>query len=110
MILTLEDWFIFSPSVAEILNNHVQRLLVERGVAEQVMTEMPFTIASAHEFEVASHVIAQVGIAALMGKKISGQHRSWSLLPFLRDQFSMEMRKVNWAIFETDWNRLLLQK
>jgi hypothetical protein len=52
MILTLEDWFIFSPRITEILDNHIQRLLTERGVSEQVMTEMPFTIASAHEFSV----------------------------------------------------------
>ena len=27
MILTLEDWFIFSPRITETLNDHVRRLL-----------------------------------------------------------------------------------
>src|SRR5262249_44366048 len=75
LLLTLEDWFIFSPRVTEILNSHVQRLLTERGVSVNVMSEMPFTIASAHEFETASQVIAHVGITAVMGKKTSGEHR-----------------------------------
>lgn len=107
MVLTLEDWFIFSPRIIENLNNHVRRLLGEHGISEQVLTEMPFTTASAHEFEVASQIIAQVGINGLMGKKTSVEQRSWSLLPFMSDTFSAEMKQVNWTIFEADWNRLL---
>ena len=107
LILTLEDFFIFSPSVVDILNKHVRRLLHERGVSEQVLTDMAFTIASAHEFEAASQVIAQVGVDALMSKKTSLEQRSWSLLQFMRDHFADEMERVNRALFEVDWNRLL---
>ena len=107
LILTLEDWFIFSPSVVDILNKHVRRLLHERGVSEQVLTDMPFTIASAHEFEAASQVIAQVGVDALMSKKTSLEQRSWALLQFMRGHFADEMKRVNWTIFEADWDRLL---
>jgi len=107
LILTLENWFIFSPSVVDILNNQVDRLLHERDVSEQVLTDMPFTIASAHEFEAASQVIAQVGVDALMSKKTSLEQRSWSLLQFMRDHFADEIERVNWMIFEADWNRLL---
>ena len=110
LVLTLEDWFIFSPRVVEILNNHVRRLLGQRGVPEQVLLDMPFTIASAHEFDAASQVIAQVGIAALMRKKTSIEQRSWSLLPFMRSHFPNEMKKVNWMIFEAQWNGLLPEK
>ena len=107
LILTLEEWFIFSPSVVDILNKHVRRLLHERGVSEQVLTDMPFTIASAHEFEAASQVIAQVGVDALMSKKTSLEQRSWALLQFMRGHFADEMKRVNWTIFEADWDRLL---
>lgn len=107
IILTLEDWFIFSPQVVGILNDHVRRLFHEKSIPENILTGMPFTIASAHEFEAASQVIAQIGIATLMRKKTSPEHRSWSLLPFMRDHFTNEMKGVNWTMFEADWNRLL---
>ena len=94
----------------DILNKHVRRLLNEQGVSEQVLTDMPFTIASAHEFEAASQVIAQVGVDALMSKKTSLEQRSWSLLQFMRDHFADEIERVNWMIFEADWNRLLAPK
>ncbi len=106
LILTLEDWFIFSPTVVNILNNQVGRLLHERDVSKQVLTDMPFTIVSAHEFEAASQVIAQVGVDALMSKKTSLEQRSWSLLQFMRGDFAGEMERVNWTIFEADWNQL----
>jgi hypothetical protein len=38
LILTLEDWFIFSPRITEILNKHVRRLLVDQGISEDLLT------------------------------------------------------------------------
>jgi hypothetical protein len=61
LVLTLEDWFSFSPRVAEMLSEHVCRLLADAGIPNTVLEDMPYTIASAHEFEITSQVIAQVG-------------------------------------------------
>jgi hypothetical protein len=107
MILTLEDWFIFSPRITETLKNYVVRRLVEHGMSEQVATDMPYTVASAHEFEVAIQIVAQVGIHRLMNEKTSSEERRWSLLPFIRERFADEVKRVNWTIFEKDWNQLL---
>lgn len=107
LVLTLEDWFIFSPRVDEMLHTHVVRLLADAGIPEQVLEEMPYTIASAHEFEIASQVMAQVSISAVMAKKTTGGERRWSLLPFINNNFSEEMRRVNWRLFADDWARLL---
>jgi hypothetical protein len=106
LVLTLEDWFIFSPRVDEMLNNQVCRLLADAGIPEQVLDEMPYTIASAHEFEIASQIITQVGISPLMAKKIATGQRRWSLLPYITNNFREEMRRVNWCLFADDWARL----
>jgi hypothetical protein len=108
LVLTLEDWFIISPQIDAMLHRHVCRLLADAGIPEQVLGEMPYTIASAHELEIASQVIAQVGISPVMAKKTeSGQHRSWSLLPFITGNFSEEMRGVNWRLFADEWGNLI---
>jgi hypothetical protein len=106
LVLTLEDWFIFSPRVDEMLNRHVCRLLAKASIPEQVLGEMPYTIASANEFEIASQIIAQVGITSLISKKMATGQRGWSLLPFITDNFREEMRRVNWRLFADDWARL----
>jgi hypothetical protein len=42
-----------------------------------------------------------------MSKKTSLEQRSWALLQFMRGHFADEMKRVNWTIFEADWDRLL---
>jgi hypothetical protein len=108
-VLTLEDWFVLSPRVDEMLNQHICRLLTDADIPQQVLEEMPYTIASVHEFEIASQVIAQVGISAVLGKKTTapGQQRHWSLLPFIANDFKEEMRQVNWHLFADDLARLI---
>jgi hypothetical protein len=108
LVLTLEDWFILSPRIDEMLNENVRRLLADAGIPGEVLEEMPYTIASAHEFEIASQVIAQVGVFTVMAKKTKpGQQRSWSLLPFITENFSEEMRGVSWRLFADEWAGLI---
>ncbi len=106
LVLTLEDWFIFSPRVAEMLRKHVCVLLANAGIPNTVLEEMPYTIASAHEFEITSQVIAQVGIFPVMSKKTAPERWRWSLLPLAKNEFREEMRNVNWRLFADDWARL----
>jgi hypothetical protein len=107
LVLTLEDWFILSPRVDQMLNKHVCRLLADAGIPEQVLGEMPYTIASAHELEIAIQVLAQVSISSVMAKKTAAEQRSWSLLPFITGKFGEEMRRVNWRLFADDWAKLM---
>jgi len=107
LVLTLEDWFIFSPRISEMLVKEVRRLLAKHGISEQVLSDMPFSIAAVREFEAGIQVIAQVGIGAVMDKKTRGDKRSWSLLPFIGDSFPNEMKNVNWRLFVEDWDKLL---
>ena len=107
VILTLEDWYVFSPRVSEKLRGHVERLSTAAGIPEATFEKMPWTVASTHEFEIASQVIAQVGIHAAMSVKVGSEHRDWSLLPFVQWKCTHEMERVNWRLFAADWARLL---
>lgn len=107
LILTLEDWFIFSPRVNEMLDKHVQQLMEKAEIPRRLLEEMPYTIASSHDFEITIQVIAQVGISAVMKKKVASDHRWWSLLAFVRDAFEDKMSNVNWRLFFEEWDDLL---
>jgi hypothetical protein len=72
-----------------------------------MLEQMPYTIASVEEFEIASQVIAKVGINAVMAKKVARGHWGWSLLPFLRAEFPAEMERVMWRLFAEDWSALI---
>ena len=102
IVLTLEDWFMLSPRVNEILDGHIRRLLDEADISPSVLDEMPYTIASAHEFEIGAQVIAQAGVAAVMSHKTGQEMRSWSLLPSITGRFSTELSRVNHHLFGDD--------
>jgi hypothetical protein len=110
LVLTLEDWFIFSPRITENLNQHVKRLLGEQGISEQVLADMPYTIASAQDFEVLVQVIAGVGIQTVMAKRMETQQWNWSLGPFLRDNFPEQMKTAKGGLFVEDFKRLLPER
>jgi len=106
-VLTLEDWFILSPRVAGMLRERVRRLLAEAGISEKMLVEMPYTIASAHEFEITSQIIAQAGIFPVMAKKTAPEQQGFSLLPLAKSDFEEEMRHINWRLFADDWARMM---
>jgi hypothetical protein len=107
MVLTLEDWFIFSPRVDEMLKRHVRRLLLESNQSEQILDEMPYTIASAYEFELTIQIIAQLDIFSVMSKKTAIDQRIWSLLPFVTNDFKEQMKNVKRFLFVDDWAKLM---
>lgn len=110
MVLTLEDWFMISPRVHEMLNKHVCRLLAEAGIHMNVLKEMPYTIASAYEFEITSQIIAQVGIFSMMSNKTIPEKQGWALLPLATNDFKEEMQHINWHLFADDFVKMMPDK
>jgi hypothetical protein len=106
LILTLEDWYIFSPRVKLILDQEILNALAVENIDPKVLIEMPWQIASAHELEIASQLIAQVGVKAVMGGK-KPEQQGWSLLPVLQELFATEMRNVNYHLFSDDFLALV---
>lgn len=111
LVLTLEDWFIFSPGIDEMLDAHVRRGLGERGLSAGVLEQFPYGIGSAHAFEIGSQIIAQVGIAPYISQRLAKRmiprfHR-WSLMAFDDREFAEELKHVNWHLFADEWDQLM---
>jgi hypothetical protein len=106
LIATLEDWYIFSPSVKKMLDDRILAELVKKQIDLAVLDQMPWQIASAQELELASQVIAQVGVYPVMSAKTPAQ-QGWSMSPTLRDRFPEAVRNTNPRLFEADFLALL---
>lgn len=61
VIVTLEDWYLFSPHVIDRLHSLVREKLVELKLASMLETS-PFIVVSIAELETAGQAIAQIGI------------------------------------------------
>jgi hypothetical protein len=106
LILTLEDWFIFSPTIKSMLDVKILSALQAEGIDPSVLNRMPWQLGSAHEFEIASQVIAQLGVSAVLSAK-STEQQGWSLIPALTERFPDALRAVNYRLFEEDFLALV---
>jgi hypothetical protein len=104
-IVTLEDWFMLSPGVREMLDSEIVRLFELERLSPQLLKSSPYTLLSVHELEIVAQVIAQVGVEAVMARKVSTERHSWSFLPFLGQEFSAELKNVEWGRHRNELNR-----
>jgi hypothetical protein len=107
LIVTLEDWYLFNPRLQEMLRSYVARFLFEAKINANVLAEMPYTIASARDFEAAAQIIATVGVFGLMSKKIAAEQRQMALFPFLQTMFTEELRSAQGVLFPEEVKRLV---
>jgi len=107
LVLTLEDWFLMSPSVRQRLDACVLRMLHESNITPDVLDQMPFTIASSQELEIVAQVIAQTDIGRVMSYKVQGDKKGWLLSPAIRDAFPDEMKRISVRLFGDDLLSLL---
>ena len=108
IILTLEDWFTFSPHVDEMLKKHIRQMLPKAKIPKRVLDEMPYTVASAHEFELAIQVIAQLNIYQSSAEDCWRPTNVVPLAVFM-GEFKEQMISVNQSLFANDWERLIPQ-
>jgi hypothetical protein len=100
MVVTLEDWYLFSPRVTEALDAEVLALLDAHGIDSTVLTQMPFTVVSADELEIGSQVIGMVGVAEVLSKTTAANRRFWAVHSVLREYFPDQLRRAKQILFD----------
>ena len=106
IVVTLEDWYAFTPEIICAIDNNVTKRLRERGIDPNIIEHLPYTIASVDDFEVAIQVIAMNDIESVMSKKTDKQHRMWSMQPFTSGEFKTESKKVRYQLFPSDMDAI----
>lgn len=107
LIVTLEDWHLFSTHFTDRLREEVNQALVHEGIAHHVVEQMPYTVTSVSDLETALQVIAVRGIAEVFTLKTKLQHRDWGWIGFLHQYFSDEFTSALALLFPEDARRLL---
>ena len=107
IIVTLEDWWIFGPTVVELLADRVEDRFNAAHLPQDLLHTMPYTIASIDEFEIALQIMDQVGIKLFLSTKNDSEHRTWSVRPFATNHFPVEAAKVKRNLFEDEWRQLI---
>jgi len=102
MVVTLEDWYLFSPHITKMLEDRIVHGLTDQSIDAAVLETMPFMIVSANELELGAQVIAQASIAAVLSKAASSNRRFWALHGILAEDFPEELRRTQAVLFDAD--------
>lgn len=107
VIVTLEEWLIFSPRIIDQLNKFVSEGLLENNIQDNYLEDMPYTIASIDAFEYAAQIVNQVGIGDFFQLKTEKNNRSTMLQLFAHEKFKELRKNVPQILFKEDWERMM---
>jgi hypothetical protein len=102
IIVTLEDWWIFTPPIMSLLDESVARHLAESGIDRSILKRVPFAVASIDELEIGCQIMAKTGIEPFLGKS-DADERDWSLSPFSIARFPEEAAQANRRLFADEF-------
>lgn len=108
LIITLEDWHLFSPHLTDRLRTSVIEGLTAKHIDPQIVETMPYSIASASDFEALLQVVVARSISDVFALKTNETHRNWGWVGFLPHNFAEESERVNVLLFEDEVERLLV--
>lgn len=103
LIVTLENWYIFTPDVAGPLERHVRAGLVAVGMEENLVDRMPYTVGSIEELETGLRIMHQTGIQRFMAEKTDPEHRTWAMSGFAPSAFAAEATAAREYMFVDEW-------
>jgi len=75
LLLALEDLYLFGPTIENELRASILKKFKERNLDEAWLEAMPYSVCCIEEFERMMQVIATVGIAPFVGKKVFDKDR-----------------------------------
>lgn len=104
LVVTLEDWHLFGEN--SLLRSKVEEKLTSWNIPSVRLTDMPYTICSAQEFEKMIQVIQKKGIRAVIGKKLEDQEKAkWAMANFLSSEYPEEHKNTK-ALFLKDFESI----
>lgn len=83
MVVTLEDWNLFSPTATQALRDSVKRKLSEKRLNASMIESYPYVVVSVRELPDLMHVAADVGIDTILGEKSSENYSQYMVSPYL---------------------------
>ncbi len=114
IVLTLTEWYAFGEKIiVEILDNKINEKLNDLEEDFEGFSEAyPYTICSMNDFEIATQIMATVGVNQFMSKKVDGEHRTWTMITYIYKYYEKEIANAELMFmndFESIYQDLILR-
>ena len=106
IVVTLEEWFLIGSRLRKELDSKVSDYMNQERISITYLQDMPYTVCSVREIEMAVQVMDKAGIHKVMsGKVFDVQRREWELSGHIRDAFA-EYESNSQFLFEEEFKNL----
>jgi hypothetical protein len=92
VVVTLEDWLLFSPPTCATLDALVLEGLLKENMSADLVEQWPYTIASCNELEQLLLVVNETSVASVLENKTRPEHRHTMLKGYLRQFHRQQLR------------------
>jgi len=106
VIVTMENWFPLGFALMGDLQKQVLRKLEANDIDQDVLSDMPYHIASCDEIEEAAQIIAAVGIRAFFDGRKAKIYEGWMIEGYMKHAFKKE-RKAAVDLFSETYEEIL---
>lgn len=88
VVVTLENWYFFGGRMLDMLRIAVVSKLGQAQIRAELLDDMPYSVWSIEEFEVAMQIIDAVGIQSFLDGKINDpEMKQWDLHAYMRRSY-----------------------
>jgi len=94
VIVTMDNWNLFTHTVQGLLDDLVGKELDRRGIERTILQTNRYVVCCANDFEMAIQVMHEVGINAVMKDMTTGDKVGWLFGGHLRSAFPNSLEKV----------------
>ena len=106
VIVTLENWYPLGLGVTAELDKQLKVKLAAANISENVLVEMPYSVASCDEIEELAQIVAQTGLAKFFDGKSAEKYRGWMIEGYIADAFKTE-RDATVDLFAETFDQIL---
>lgn len=85
LIVTLEDWNLFSPIASKALRSLVEQKLAAKRLQPSLASSIPYVVVSVRDLPDLTHAMAEHGIACLLDQKCDEKYEQYLVSSFLEE-------------------------
>lgn len=87
VVVTLEDWLLFSPVATDLLDDLVTEGLQKAGLAPELRTRVPYLIFGAETFQYAIAAMQHHPMSEVLAGLLKPEHKGWVPSAYLHKQY-----------------------
>lgn len=106
LVITLEEWYFFGDKLFSELDKVIKQRFKTYNLPLAWLSEMPYSLCSAQEFEIMIQIIEKTGTELFMNKKVYDSDKNkWGFFPFIHNVFPEENKNTKF-LFPDDFDKI----